>query len=349
MAGLLIAVLVGGYYYHIEDLQLQLAQAEEKEVTLKKDFEKKAFEAANLEAYRQQMVEMEESFGALVSQLPSDTEVPGLLEDITNKGLLNGLAITSINLQKEQAKEFYVELPIAIVASGSYHDLGAFISGMAGLPRIVTLHDFQLAANKKNPNNLDMKILAKTYRYKDEGVVAMSSSLVLYYVACLLGSILAGCSGDDFSDLDSFMAEKRSRPGGIIAPIPTFKAYEAFAYSATTLRSPFERPIEVRELAQLQATAAIKPDENRPKEFLEQFTLDSLLMVGTLERDDNNWTLIKDPEGGVHRVKPGNYLGRSHGKIVDMTDTYVSVVEIVSDGTPDGWVERPRTIKLSGI
>jgi type IV pilus assembly protein PilO len=168
---LLIAVLVGGYYYHIEGLQLQLAQTEEKEVTLKKDFEKKAFEAANLEAYRQQMVEMEESFGALVSQLPSDTEVPGLLEDITNKGLLNGLTIASINLQKEQAKEFYVELPIAIVASGSYHDLGAFISGMAGLPRIVTLHDFQLASNKDNPNNLDMKILAKTYRYKDEGVV----------------------------------------------------------------------------------------------------------------------------------------------------------------------------------
>jgi type IV pilus assembly protein PilO len=168
---LLIAVLVGGYYYHIEGLQLQLAQAEEKEVTLKKDFEKKAFEAANLEAYRQQMVEMEESFGALVSQLPSDTEVPGLLEDITNKGLLNGLAISSIVLQKEQAKEFYVELPIAIVASGSYHDLGACISGMAGLPRIVTLHDFQLASNKTNPNNLDMKILAKTYRYKEEGVV----------------------------------------------------------------------------------------------------------------------------------------------------------------------------------
>jgi len=168
---LLVAVLVGGYYYHIEGLQLQLAQAEEKEVALKPDFEKKAFEAANLDAYRQQMVEMEESFGALVSQLPSDTEVPGLLEDITNKGLLNGLTITSIDLQKEQAKEFYVELPIAIVASGSYHDLGAFISGMAGLPRIVTLHDFQLASTKDNPNNLNMTILAKTYRYKEEGIV----------------------------------------------------------------------------------------------------------------------------------------------------------------------------------
>ena len=145
------------------------------------------------------------------------------------------------------------------------------------------------------------------------------------------------------------MEEKLSRPGGIIAPIPTFKAYEAFAYSATTLRSPFDRPIEVREIAQLQAIAAIKPDENRSKEFLEQFTFDSLSMVGTLNRDETSWTLIKDPSGGVHRVKMGNFLGRHHGKVVDMTDTYVAVVEIVSDGTPDGWVERPRTIKLSGI
>jgi type IV pilus assembly protein PilO len=167
-AALLIAVLVGGYYYHIEDLQKKLEDAEAKEVTLKKDFEKKAFQAANLEAYRQQMAEMEESFGALVSQLPSDTEVPGLLEDITNKGLLNGLAIDAIVLQKEKAQEFYVELPISISAKGSYHDLGAFISGMAGLPRIVTLHDFQIKAEKDKPNSLDMKIIAKTYRYKDE-------------------------------------------------------------------------------------------------------------------------------------------------------------------------------------
>jgi type IV pilus assembly protein PilO len=164
---LLVAVMAAGYYYHIEAMQLELATVETKEVELKKEFEKKAFQAANLDAYRQQMVEMEESFGALVSQLPSDTEVPGLLEDITNKGLLNGLEISAIDLQKEKAKEFYVELPIAITATGSYHDLGAFISGMAGLPRIVTLHDFQITNNGDNANNLNMKILAKTYRYKD--------------------------------------------------------------------------------------------------------------------------------------------------------------------------------------
>ena len=164
-----------------------------------------------------------------------------------------------------------------------------------------------------------------------------------------MGVLLSACARQNFSDLDEFMASKRDRPGGVIAPIPTFKAYEAFAYSATTLRSPFDRPVEVREIAQLQAISAIKPDESRAKEFLEQFTFDSLSMVGTLERDGVSWTLIGDPQGGVHRVKVGNFLGRHHGKIVEMTDTYVAVVEIVSDGTKDGWVERPRTIKLSGV
>ena len=163
------------------------------------------------------------------------------------------------------------------------------------------------------------------------------------------GALLSACAGKDFSDLDAFMASKRDRPGGVIAPIPTFKAYEAFSYSATTLRSPFDRPVEVREIAQLQAISAIKPDDSRAKEFLEQYTFDSLRMVGTLERDGVNWILINDPEGGVHRVTLGHFLGRHHGKIVEMTDSFVAVVEIVSDGTKDGWVERPRTIKLSGV
>ena len=177
----------------------------------------------------------------------------------------------------------------------------------------------------------------------------MSTFYRTFALVTFAASLLSACGGRDFADLDAFMAEKRARPGGIIAPIPTFKAYEAFSYSATTLRSPFDRPVEVREISQLQAISAIKPDEDRAKEFLEQYTFDSLLMVGTLERGEGSWTLIKDPDGGVHRVTLGNFLGRSHGKVVEMTDTYVAVVEIVSDGTQDGWVERPRAIKLSGM
>ena len=177
----------------------------------------------------------------------------------------------------------------------------------------------------------------------------MKSSLITSSFVLASSLLLAGCGSNNFSDLDTFMAEKKARPGGIIAPIPTFKAYEAFSYSAAVQRSPFNRPIEVREIAQLQAISAIKPDNDRTKEFLEQYTFDSLVMVGSLEKDEDDWTLIQDPEGGVHRVQLGEYLGRNHGKIVEMTDTYVAVIEIVSDGSAEGWVERPRTIKLNGI
>lgn len=177
----------------------------------------------------------------------------------------------------------------------------------------------------------------------------MTRKFRLPLLIAAIAGVTAGCGGRDFADLDAFMAEKRARPGGIIAPIPTFKAYEAFAYSATTLRSPFDRPIEVREITQLQAISTIKPDNDRAKEFLEQFTFDSLSMVGSLERGGDEWTLVRDPEGGVHRVSVGNFLGRNHGKVVEMTDSYIAVVEIVSDGTEEGWVERPRTIELSGI
>ena len=111
---------------------------------------------------------MEARFGALVAQLPSETEVPGLLEDITDKGELNGLSIKRIDLLDEQAQNFYIELPIAIEAVGSYHDLGAFISGMAGLPRIVTLHDFDITIDADAAPMLEMSILAKTYRYREE-------------------------------------------------------------------------------------------------------------------------------------------------------------------------------------
>ena len=128
---LFILLLVAGFYLHVDDLNIQLAVIEQEELTLRRDFETKAFEAANLEAYKAQLVEMERRFGALVAQLPSETEVPGLLDDITEKGELNGLSIQRIDLLDEQAQTFYVELPIAIEATGSYHDLGAFISGMA--------------------------------------------------------------------------------------------------------------------------------------------------------------------------------------------------------------------------
>ena len=168
LALLYAAILIAGFYFHVEDLNKRLSVVEQEEQTLRQDFEKKAFEAANLEAYKAQLVEMEQRFGTLVAQLPSETEVPGLLEDITDKGELNGLSIRRIDLLDEQVQTFYIELPIAIEAVGSYHDLGAFISGMAGLPRIVTLHDFEITLDADTAPMLEMSILAKTYRYREE-------------------------------------------------------------------------------------------------------------------------------------------------------------------------------------
>lgn len=165
---LFIALLVGGYYYHLSALSDRLQAAESQELELRRQFERKSFEAENLEAYKAQLNDMRVSFGALVSQLPSDTEVPGLLEDISAKGELNGLSIEAIDLLDEVLEEFYVELPISIAASGSYHNLGAFISGMAGLPRIVTLHDFEIVMSGGDSSDLRMSITAKTYRYRDD-------------------------------------------------------------------------------------------------------------------------------------------------------------------------------------
>ena len=162
-------ILGGGYWFMIKDQYAALERVEAEEATLKQQYEAKAFQVANLEAYRQQMEEMEESFGALLKQLPKDTEVPGLLEDITNTGLGTGLAINSIALKPEVTREFYVELPIDISVRGTYHDLASFVSGVAALPRIVTLHDFNIKPNgKSDAGELVMAISAKTYRYNPD-------------------------------------------------------------------------------------------------------------------------------------------------------------------------------------
>lgn len=165
---LFLAVLGGGYYFYLTDKLAVLERAEMKELELRKDYEAKSEKAANLEAYRAQKAEMEATFGALLRQLPSDTEVPGLLDDITRTALDNELTIESIELQDERRTEFYVELPIDIVVEGNYHKIGSFVSGVANLSRIVTLHDFVVAPQDGNTDNLRMTILAKTYRYLEE-------------------------------------------------------------------------------------------------------------------------------------------------------------------------------------
>jgi type IV pilus assembly protein PilO len=164
---LFVVVLIGGYFLYLTDKQKLLEASQKQEVALRSEFESKAFQAANLPQYRQQKEEMEATFGSMLRQLPSDTEVPGLIEDITLAALDNGLTIESMDLQPERKAEFYVELPITIVVTGEYHDIGAFVSAVANLSRIVTLHDFTIKPSP-TPANLKMSIVAKTYRYLSE-------------------------------------------------------------------------------------------------------------------------------------------------------------------------------------
>lgn len=166
----LVVVLALGYFMHLTDLQDSLERTRQEEATLKEQFTVKVRQAANLEEYKEQMQLMEASFEALLRQLPSDTEVPGLLEDITSAGLNSGLEFEEIKLLPEVTQPFYIELPIQVKVLGSYHDLATFVSAVAGMPRIVTLHDFSIKPlTAGNSSKLAMNILVKTYRYNDQG------------------------------------------------------------------------------------------------------------------------------------------------------------------------------------
>ncbi len=154
-----------GYFFHIQNLQVELQGVAGEEGELRIEFEQKAFLAANLEEYRAQTVQMEESFTELLRRLPSETEVPGLVDDVTDTGVGSGLEFSNLTLQPEAIQEFYIELPITIDVIGDYHDFGTFVSGVASLDRIVTLHDFSIRA--RQDTFLDMNIAARTYRYKD--------------------------------------------------------------------------------------------------------------------------------------------------------------------------------------
>ena len=158
---------------------------------------------------------------------------------------------------------------------------------------------------------------------------------------------VSGCSSSsDQKDLRDFMAETKRRPQGQIDPLPPFEVYQPFTYSAMTLRSPFERPAAVEK--ETKGGRTVEPDLNREKEYLEGFNIASLSMVGTLSKSGKLWALIDDGQGKVTPVTVGNYMGKNFGKIISTDKTQLEVMEIIADGS-NGWVERPRIIKLVAI
>lgn len=163
----------------------------------------------------------------------------------------------------------------------------------------------------------------------------------------LLGLLLGlvGCSSGQqrFADLEEFMREVEARPVRPPDPLPEFQPYEPFAYGAAGQRSPFEPPVEQRRRP--EGMPEVQPDPNRVKQYLEQFSLSDLRMVGTLERDDSVYALIRDGGGGVHRVTTGDYVGPNHGRILAVAESGIELEEIVPDGV-GGWLLRSRTMRL---
>jgi len=166
---LLCALVWGaGYYFLLKDKQIRLQSLEQQEVQLRTTFEVKQAKAVNLEAYKEQLAEMKVIFASMLEQLPKKSEIPDLLVDISRTGLINGLEFELFQPQGERAIDFYAELPITMTITGTYHQFGEFVSGIAALPRIVTMHDFELGPLDGTTGKMTLNITAKTYRYFDE-------------------------------------------------------------------------------------------------------------------------------------------------------------------------------------
>lgn len=167
IALLFVLVLgLGVYWTIIEDRYPQLQRAQEDEQTLRITFENKQRKAANYDAYKDQLEQMEQSFGTMLRQLPGKTEIPSLIVDISQTGLAAGLQEKLFQPQAEVPRDFYAEKPITITLAGGYHEIANFVSGIAALPRIVTLHDINVTPENTNDyDKLTLQVTAKTYRY----------------------------------------------------------------------------------------------------------------------------------------------------------------------------------------
>ena len=172
-AAFVVLTALGIYFLVWNEQRPKLQQFAAEEQQLRQEFKDKHAKAVNLELYKQQLKDIERSFGALLRQLPGRTEVPSLLVDISQTGLAAGLEEKLFQPQPEQRKDFYAELPIKIRLTGSYHQFGEFVSGLAALPRIVTLHDIDIKPDNKDAyDQLSLELTAKTYRYLDEDEIA---------------------------------------------------------------------------------------------------------------------------------------------------------------------------------
>jgi len=175
-----------------------------------------------------------------------------------------------------------------------------------------------------------------------------SKSLTSLALLVAFTAMLSACGGRQ-DDLNRYIAEVKERPATPIPPIPPVRTYTPYKYEGLMGRDPFRQSTSegAEQVAQTNNTSGPRPNLDRPREYLERFELDTLLMVGTFSKESSDWALIKDPDGVVHRVAVGNYMGQNHGKVSSITNDEVQLSEFIADGV-GGWLVRDASIALGG-
>jgi len=356
-AGTLVFIIIMGFgYYQFTSEKVAQLETEQNEVADALNKYQYAWRMAqNLELHQKQYKQIQSSLAEMMKLMPTKAEVASLLIDISQTGLSSGLEFELFKPIGAVDKGDVIELPINIKVIGEYSELGLFISGLATLPRIVTIKNIQINPTNNNPL-LAMNALITTYR---EGVNQIENDVEVLDNSALVcldhdGLAVPGCKIKStvivsYPELEQRLKDKRKSTKPIaVSPIEPMPPVGSFLFDPEGLRDPF-RPIEKSaETMAAQAISAngVHPDFSRHKEELENYSLDTLRMVGTVKMKSILWGLIKGSDGTIHRVREGNYLGKNYGRILRILQDKIEIMEIIPD-QPGTWRENPTSIALS--
>ncbi len=356
-AGILVFILITGFaFYQFTSEQLADLEVEEQAVSAALNrYEFTWRLAQNLALHQKQYRQIESSLSEMMKLMPTKAEVASLLVDISQTGLSSGLEFELFKPAGEVDKGDVINLPIDIKVYGKYSELGLFISGLATLPRIVTIKNIHIVPTLQR-SILSMNALVTTYReggkHADRNLDLLDNSSLV----CLDrdGLLVNGCKKQStvnvsYPDLAEKLREKRENKLAIrVKPIVPLPPVGRYLFNPEGLRDPFspvERMIDTM-IDQVLATSGVQPDFNRHKEELEDYSLDTLRMVGTVQMKDILWGLVKANDGTIHRVNEGHYLGRNHGRILRILQDKLEIMEIVPD-QPGTWREHQVAMALT--
>lgn len=298
-------VLAIGYFLALVGLRAEWAGEQRQQVTLRAEHERKAAAAPELAAVRVERNRAAGAFAALARKLPSETDATTVVEGIGQAAAARNLTVANIALTPERETAEYTEQPISLALVGAYHDLGAFAADLAALPVLVTTHDFQLEPAS------DQAVA---------GALKMTATLQTYRVP------------------DTANINNSDEPA--VAQQPS----EAARYRATRERDPFQ-PSTPGLAIKRPAGATNAPSSGRRRQPLERLPLEQLRLVGTLATQGVRRALMQTPDGNVHSVTAGDYLGTDQGRIAKVHDASIDLVETVQDSN-GGWLRRPRTVTM---